>query len=192
MSPAKNVAKEDIDEKTGTNKKVGSEDNGAKADTSLESKKADEPKKPAPTGKRPLGTKEVIPFEWKLIGVSKDTALILFKAVDRADVEAQYERVKREGYYTDLRIVDINEKVKQPKPPKPVKGTARRRARKTAGAAKKPASRAAKRKRTVKATAGTARPSRKKTTKKATARAPGKKKKASAESRKKKAKKKKK
>jgi len=189
VSPAKNVAKEDIDEETGTNKKVGSEDNGAKADTSLESKKADEPKKPAPTGKRPLGTKEVIPFEWKLIGISQNIALTLFKAVDRADVEAQYERVKREGYYTDLLIVDINEKVKQPKP---VKDTARRRARKTAGAAKKLATRAAKRKRTAKATAGSVRPSRKKTTKKATTRASGKKKKASAESRKKKAKKKKK
>jgi hypothetical protein len=185
VSPAKNItADKDTKEKT--------EDNGSKVAGSSKSTTGDESKKPAPTGRRPLGTKEVIPFEWKLIGVSQDTALILFKAVDRADVEAQYERVKREGYYTDLRIVDINEKVKQPKPPKPVKGTARRRARKTAGAAKKPATRAAKRKRTAKATAGTARPSRKKTTKKATAKAPGKKKKASAESRKKKAGKKKK
>ena len=103
-----------------------------------ESEDKAEIKKPASTGKRPLGTKEVIPFAWKLVGTSQGVALTLFKAVDRADVEAQHERVNREGYYTDLRILDVNEKVKQPKPvkpPKPVKATTTRRGAKATKAA---------------------------------------------------------
>lgn len=70
--------------------------------------------------KKPLGVKEVIPFKWKLVGTAHHTTLTLFKAVEREDVEAQLERVQREGYYTDLRIFEKDAKVVQPKqPPKP-------------------------------------------------------------------------
>ncbi len=70
--------------------------------------------------KKPLGVKEVIPFKWKLVGTVNHTTLTLFKAVEREDVEAQLERVGKEGYYTDLRILEKDAKVIQPKqPPKP-------------------------------------------------------------------------
>ncbi len=66
--------------------------------------------------KKPLGVKEVIPFEWKLLGESCDGYfLTLFKAIEREDVEAQQERVLRDGYYTNLRILPADELVKQPK-----------------------------------------------------------------------------
>ncbi len=70
---------------------------------------------PSPgTAKKPLGAKEVIPFEWKLVGKSSGFFLTLFKAVEQQEVEAQLERVRKEGYYTDLRILDANAKIEQP------------------------------------------------------------------------------
>ena len=69
---------------------------------------------PAPTGPRRGSTmKEVIPFEWKLIGEAAGAVLTLFKSVEREDVDAQFERISRETYYTNLRIVDIDFKIKQ-------------------------------------------------------------------------------
>ena len=65
--------------------------------------------------KKPLGVKEVIPFKWKLVGGSAGMILTLFKAVELEDVEAQLERLSKEGYYKDLRIMDVNEKIDQPK-----------------------------------------------------------------------------
>lgn len=67
------------------------------------------------TGKKPLGVKEVIPFEWKLVGSSGGLVLTLFKAIERVDVEAQMERVDREGFYKDLRVLPANEPLKQVK-----------------------------------------------------------------------------
>ena len=69
-------------------------------------------------GKRALGVKEPIIFKWKLIGTSHNATLTLFKAVEREDVDAQFERTLREGYYTDLKILDADEKVVQPVQPK--------------------------------------------------------------------------
>lgn len=70
--------------------------------------------------KKPLGVKEVIPFQWKLVGTANNMTLTLFKAVEREDVEAQLDRVQKEGYYTNLLILEANAKVAQPKPlPKP-------------------------------------------------------------------------
>lgn len=185
MSSAKSIPEEDTGEEMGPDDEQGSVDNGAELAESIETKKADKSKKPASTGKRPLGTKEVIPFEWKLVGVSQGIVLTLFKAVERADVDAQYERVKREGYYTDLRILNINEEVKQPKPPKPAaKDTTVRRTRRTAKTTKKPPVKAAKGKHTVKAAAAPS--AAKKSAKKANVKGASKKKKASAKSGKKK------
>lgn len=73
---------------------------------------------PSASTKKPLGAKEVIPFKWKLIGISGGMALTLFKSVEREDVDAQYERVRKEGHYADLRILDIDAKVAHPNPPK--------------------------------------------------------------------------
>lgn len=73
-----------------------------------------------PVVKRPLGAKEIIPFEWKLLAKSGGLVLTLFKAIEREDVEAQLERVRREGYYTNLRIAGADEKVKQVKNAKAV------------------------------------------------------------------------
>jgi hypothetical protein len=65
--------------------------------------------------------KEPIIFKWKLIGTSNNMTLTLFKAVEREDVDAQYERTQREGYYTDLKILDADAKVDQPAQPKGTK-----------------------------------------------------------------------
>ena len=76
------------------------------------------------TRRKPIGPKEVIPFEWKLVGKVDGLFITLFKAVARGDVEDQSERVQRDGYYTDLQILDINTKIQQPevvKPPKPAR-----------------------------------------------------------------------
>ena len=70
------------------------------------------------TTKKALGSKEVAPFEWKVIGTSGDTVLILFKSVERADAEAQLTRLSSDGYYKDLRIVEIDAKIVQPRPAK--------------------------------------------------------------------------
>ncbi|MCH8966456.1 MAG: hypothetical protein IID43_02165 [Planctomycetes bacterium] len=75
-----------------------------------------------PVVKRPVGAKEIIPFEWKLLARSSGLVLTLFKAIEREDVEAQLERVRHDGYYTNLRIVGADEKVKQAKNAKAVAG----------------------------------------------------------------------
>ena len=72
-------------------------------------------------GKRALGVKEPIIFKWKLIGTSHNATLTLFKAVEREDVDAQFERTQREGYYTDLKILEADAKVDQPAQPKGTK-----------------------------------------------------------------------
>ncbi len=81
----------------------------------------DDPKKAeTEVGKQPTvarrapGTKEVIPFAWRLVGESSGAILTLFKAVERDEVESQFERLSRDGYYADLRILDVNEKIEQP------------------------------------------------------------------------------
>lgn len=60
------------------------------------------------------GTKEVIPFSWRLVGESDGFILTLFKSVDRDEAEAQLKRARADGYYVNLRVVDINEKIRQP------------------------------------------------------------------------------
>lgn len=75
----------------------------------------------AAPGKKPVGVKEVIPFAWKLIGQANGLFLTLFKSVEREDCDAQLDRVKRDGYYTNLRVAPLNEKVEQPKPAKSAK-----------------------------------------------------------------------
>jgi hypothetical protein len=72
-------------------------------------------------GKRALGVKEPIIFKWKLIGTSHNATLTLFKSVEREDMDAQFERTQREGYYTDLKILDADAKVEQPVQPKVTK-----------------------------------------------------------------------
>ena len=64
--------------------------------------------------KRSIGPKEPIPFKWKIVGMADRYILTLFKSVEREDADAQLDRLTKEGYYTDLRITDINEKIEQP------------------------------------------------------------------------------
>ncbi len=64
--------------------------------------------------RRGPGTKEVIPFCWRLVGESDGFILTLFKSVDRDEAEAQLKRARADGYYVNLRVVDVNEKIKQP------------------------------------------------------------------------------
>ena len=74
-----------------------------------------------PAGKKSLGQKEVIPFEWKLIGDAEGYSLTLFKAIEREEVEAQFERVQKEGYYKNLKILTNDAKVAQTKTAKKAK-----------------------------------------------------------------------
>jgi hypothetical protein len=76
---------------------------------------------PAPAVRKAIGVKEVPAFVWKLIGTADGYALTLFKSVEREDCDAQLIRVRRDGYYKDLRVVDIDMKIVQPKRPKPAK-----------------------------------------------------------------------
>jgi hypothetical protein len=80
---------------------------------------------PGVPAKRAIGPKEAPPFKWKLIGHANSMALTLFKAAERDDVEAQFERIRKEGYYTNLQILDVNTKVEQPPQPKSAKKAAR-------------------------------------------------------------------
>jgi len=86
-------------------------------------------------GKRALGVKEPIIFKWKLIGTSHNMTLTLFKSVEREDADAQLERTQREGYYTDLKILDADAKVEQPVQPKGTKKASPRIERGSKGAA---------------------------------------------------------
>ncbi|GEM_PF-3500277 len=74
-------------------------------------------------GKKPVGVKEIIPFAWKLVGQANGLYLTLFKSIEREDSDAQLERVQRDGYYTNLRVMPVNEKIEQPKPAKSAKKT---------------------------------------------------------------------
>jgi len=69
---------------------------------------------PVGPGKRNIGPKEPIPFKWKILANSGRYVLTLFKSVEREDADAQLERLQKDSYYTDLRVVDINEKIEQP------------------------------------------------------------------------------
>jgi hypothetical protein len=165
VAPPKNITndEEDVTEEAEETTAQGEGETSESGDDD----EAARPAKPTSTGKRPLGAKEVIPFQWKLVGESDGIVLTLFKSVERNDVESQYERVKREGYYKELRILDVNEKIKQPKPPPPAKTTrpsvkkVARAPKKAAGKAKRPkakrvtAARAPAKKRPAKKTAKT-------------------------------------
>lgn len=59
------------------------------------------------------GAKEVIPFEWKLVGESRGLTITLFKAIEREEVEAHLLRLQDDGYYKKLRILDNNAKLTQ-------------------------------------------------------------------------------
>ena len=98
--------------------------------------------------KKPLGAKEVIPFAWKLVGTSHNTVLTLFKTVDRAEAEGQLARLQNDDYYTDLRVLEVDTKVVQPKGAKAAKAAPRAAEQpaksktepaKTTGKAKRPA-----------------------------------------------------
>ena len=65
-------------------------------------------------GRRAPGAKEVIPFAWKLIGTSGDLTVTLFKAIEKVEVEAQLERLRRDGYYRNLTVLDVDAVVTQP------------------------------------------------------------------------------
>lgn len=78
--------------------------------------------------KRSVGPKEQPPFEWKVIGESFGAIVTLFKSIEREDADAQLDRLQRDGYYTNLRIVEAKEVIKQPAsakdaiiPPKSIK-----------------------------------------------------------------------
>lgn len=68
--------------------------------------------------KRSLGVKEPIEFKFKVIGRAAGMILTLFKAVERPDADAQFERLSKEGYYKDLQVVEASMKIEQPPQPK--------------------------------------------------------------------------
>jgi len=126
---------------------------------------------PTAPRKPPLGVKEVPAFKWKLVGTASYSTLTLFKAVEREDAEAQLERVLRDGYYQDLKIVDIDAKVQQPKQPASVRKQQAADAKKEATAAKKAAHKKAMKK--APRTSGTIKVSMKNATRKFTTKKAG-------------------
>ncbi len=67
------------------------------------------------TARRAPGQKEVIPFEWKVCGFAADGyTLTLFKSIEKADSEAQLERLKADGYYYGLELLRLDEEPKAP------------------------------------------------------------------------------
>ncbi len=70
------------------------------------------PNAAAPVRKLP-GAKEVIPFEWKLLGDANGLTFTLFKSVERDEVDAQFKRLEGDVYYTKLRVVSAGSKIKQ-------------------------------------------------------------------------------
>lgn len=85
---------------------------------------ASAPGGPVP-GRKSLGVKEPIVFKWKVIGRSGSMFVTLFKSVEREEVEAQLERLTRDGYYTHLQILEASAKVEQPPQPKEPKKIAK-------------------------------------------------------------------
>ncbi len=61
--------------------------------------------------KRSPGAKEVVPMEWKLVGVSSGMPVTLMKCTDRTEAEAQLKRLENERYYENLKIFPIAEEV---------------------------------------------------------------------------------
>ena len=110
--PAKKTREEPKDKAT--------EDSSAKTAPASEGTKGGTP--PAPI-KKPLGAKEVIPFQWKVVGVSANLMVTLFKATERTEVDAQYERLRKDGYYTELEVLPVDQEVVQPKAAKNVEIT---------------------------------------------------------------------
>ena len=112
MTSATNMTKEPTD----ATPDLDTNGNGDSADSSIEvAVDGDAKRKPAPAVKKPLGAKDAVPFQWKLVGRTRGAVVTLFKSADRHEVEAQLERITKEGYYRNLRILDINTKVVQPK-----------------------------------------------------------------------------
>ncbi len=107
--------------------------------------------------RRPLGTKEVIPFAWKVIGASGEMVLTLFKSIEREDSEAHLARLTRDGAYANLRLVEADFKIVQPKSVRAVFAANEKKA-KTIASAKKG------KKKKAKATAATIILAKKKTT----------------------------
>ena len=142
MERSKNVASAKPVDIAGTN-------DPKKAETEVDKQPNAEKAKVQPTAaRRAPGTKEVIPFVWKLVGASRGAILTLFKSVERDEVESQFERLRRDGYYTDLRILDVNEKIEQPASAKKQLKAAKKVATKTTARTSK----------AVRATTKTARP----------------------------------
>lgn len=93
-------------------------DNGQEASTDIveppETPAAPKAAPQASAGRKAPGSKDVIPFKWKLVGKSRGVVLTLFKAVEREEVEAQLRRACAEGYYANVRILDIDARVGPP------------------------------------------------------------------------------
>ena len=81
---------------------------------------ASAPGGPVP-GRKSLGVKEPIVFNWKIVGRSGNMNVTLFKSVEREEVEGQLERLTRDGYYTHLQILEAKAVVEQPPQPKEAK-----------------------------------------------------------------------
>ncbi len=81
---------------------------------------ASAPGGPVP-GRKSMGVKEPIIFMWKIVGRSGHMNVTLFKSVEREEAETQIERLTRDGYYTNLQILEASAKVEQPPQPREVK-----------------------------------------------------------------------
>jgi len=59
--------------------------------------------------------KEGPQFAWKVVGYSQGIPLTLLRAVDRDDADAHLQRYREEGYYSNLGVFPIDERIPLPK-----------------------------------------------------------------------------
>lgn len=88
----------------------------ATKEKTTEASKEETPKKEAEATTTPVkrgpGAKEIPPMQWKLIGVSAGTPVILLKCIEKEDAEAQLKRLEAERYYDELHIYAIDAPMK--------------------------------------------------------------------------------
>ena len=68
---------------------------------------------PPVAAKRVLGAKEPIVFKWKVVGTAQGTVVTLYKSVEREEADGHAERLGKEGYYRDVRVLEASATIVQ-------------------------------------------------------------------------------
>jgi hypothetical protein len=104
VADAEGEDSEDGDESEGEDSEDGDSEDGDEADKKDGDSDASSADDDKPKARKPGAPKEVIAFQWKVVGRSGDLNLVLFKCVERADADREYQRLLAEGYYGNLGV----------------------------------------------------------------------------------------